>query len=444
MSEAVIDLGELPHGGRPRVRAVAVARPPRPYRTVLAVLAIALVATLAGAAHVGPPAPPRIIAARLGDTTFVAGDRLFVVSAGPGLSGGGIQTKIISTYALPAGNLLSLTTVAVTGAIFDVGAVGGIVLISYQVDSVGAESTVALFAGTDHAIWRRPARMIGVSPSDGLVLLRENSPQFGPLRWYGIDLASGDIRWSLEQPVRGYITEAGDAGGFPRDLVAVDLDGTLTVRDAATGAVTAKTTIPVPSDWARLGIALWPDDNLVLVGDHAGATAYALSDLTERWRTAVDLYSSYVGPGCGDALCLFSPRGGGIAVLDRATGRTRWSSARWSYGDRVGPYLFAGSGAGNVRDEHLDVVDIATGRLAGDFGPWRTTGAVLPGGAVVGLRGQPVDDIVWYGTLDPATLAVRILGVADDVSGDCEVTADALVCRRTDASVGIWRLTARV
>jgi hypothetical protein len=445
VSEALIDLGELPNAGRPKVRAVVVTRPPRPYRTVLALLAIALVATLTGAAHTSPPAPPRIIAARLGDATFITGDRLFVVGSGPAQAAGGIQNKIISTYALPAGNLLSLTTVTVTGTIFDVAAAGRLVLVSYQVDAVGAESTVALLAGTDRAIWRRPARMLGLSRADGLVLLRENSPQFGPLHWYGIDLASGNLRWSLEQPARGYLTEADDDGsGFPRDLVAVAPDGTLTVRNAVTGAVTATTTIPVPADWAQRGIALWPDDNLVLVGDHTGATAYALSDLTERWRSPIDLYSSYVGPGCGDAMCLFSPRGGGITVLDRATGHARWSSNRWSYGDRIGPYLLAGSGDGTARNEHLDVVDIATGHLNGDFGPWQTTGAVLPGGSVVGLRGEPVDDLVWYGTLDPATLGVRILGAADKVSGDCQVTADVLVCRRTDASVGIWRLTGRI
>jgi hypothetical protein len=444
VSEVLIDLGELPHGGRPRVRAIAVTRPPRPYRTALALLAIALVATLTGAAHVSPPAPPQIIAARLGDTTFITGDRLFVVGSGPAQAAGGIQNKIISTYALPGGNLLSLTTVTVTGAIFDVAAAGRIVLVSYQVDAVGAESTVALVAGTDRAIWRRPARMLGLSQPDGLVLLRENSPQFGPLHWYGIDLSSGDVRWSLEQPARGYLTEAGDADGFPRDLVAVGLDGTMTVRDTVTGAVTATTTIQVPDDWAQRGIALWPDDNLILVGDHTGATAYALADLTKRWRSPIDLYSSYIGPGCGDAMCLFSPRGGGIAVLDRATGQTRWSSNRWSYGDRIGPYLLAGSGDGTVRNEHLDVVDIATGHLDGDFGPWQTTGSVLPGGSVVGLRGEPANDLVWYGTLNPVTRSVRILGAADKVSGDCQVTVDVLVCRRTDASVGIWHLTGRV
>src|SRR5690349_12165221 len=136
---ALIDLGELPrNGGRPRLRAAAAARPPLPYRTVLAVLAIVLLGTLAGAARRDPPDAPVTIPARPGDATFVAGDRLFVVSAGPAPAGGAAPNKIISTYALPAGTLLSDTPVAVTGAIFDVAAAGRTLLVSYQVDSVGA------------------------------------------------------------------------------------------------------------------------------------------------------------------------------------------------------------------------------------------------------------------------------------------------------------------
>jgi hypothetical protein len=193
----VIDLGELASAGRPQVRAAAAARPPDLYRRVLFAITIVLAALLSGAAHIGPPAPPLIIPARLGDTTFVVGDRLFVVTGGPESPGGSMQKKIISTYALPAGALLSQTTVAVTGAIYDVAAAADTVLVSYQVSSFGAETTVAVAAGTDRAIWRRPARLLGVSPPDGLVVLRENSPGFGPLHWYGVDLAA---QWVPPRP----------------------------------------------------------------------------------------------------------------------------------------------------------------------------------------------------------------------------------------------------
>jgi hypothetical protein len=59
---------------------------------------------------------------------------------------------------------------------------------------------------------------------------------------------------------------------------------------------------------------------------------------------------------------------------------------------------------------------------------------------VIGVRQRPGEDVVWFASLDPATLAVRVLGAAERVSGDCQTTAEVLVCRRLDASVGIWQL----
>jgi hypothetical protein len=205
--------------------------------------------------------------------------------------------------------------------------------------------------------------------------------------------------------------------------------------------VTARTTIPVPADWARRGIALWPDGDLVLVGDHTGATAYALPGLTPRWRAPVDLYSSFVGSGCGTAVCLFSPRGRQIVVLDRATGRRLWSADRWAYGERIGPYLLAFGGEGSAQEQRLDVVDLATGRVLGGFGPWQIAGEPLPDGTVLGMREEPAADTYWIARLDPRTRATLIIGTARQVSGDCGTTAGVLVCRRLDASVGIWRLT---
>jgi hypothetical protein len=285
--------------------------------------------------------------------------------------------------------------------------------------------------------------MLGVSGRDGIVVLRENSAQAGALNWYGIALSTGDERWHLQQPDGGYLTDADWADGFPRRLVSVDPYGHLIVRNTADGSIEAAATIPVPGDWAKQGIALWPDRDLVLVGDHATTSAYALPDLTLRWQTAVDLYSAYIGPSCGDAVCFFSPRGGGMLVVDRNTGRGRWSSGRWSYADQVGPYLLAGTDERSDGSHTLDVVDTLSGHVRGDFAGWQDIGVPRADGTVVGLREHETEDAVWYAALDPAKLSTRILGVADHVSGDCQTTPDVLICRRTDSSVGIWRLTGQ-
>jgi hypothetical protein len=122
-----------------------------------------------------------------------------------------------------------------------------------------------------------------------------------------------------------------------------------------------------------------------------------------------------------------------------------WSADRWSYADLAGPYLLAaeidGDGDGADADPKLSVLDPATGGVRGDFGAWRTVGVPRPDGTVIGLRAETTLDVVWYARLDPADHGARMLGSAEQVSGDCQTTPAVLVCRRVDASVGIWRLT---
>ena len=434
VSSALIDLGEVPRAAPDGTLPAAVTQlPPRRHRTVLAVIAGLLAAMLSGAAHVAPPAAPRIVPARLGDATFVSADRLFVVSAGPAQ----VRNKVVRTYSLPAGALLSVTTVPATGQVRAVTAVAGQVLLSYQVDPFGAVATVAVADGTDRQVWYRRARVLGVSR--GLVLLREDNFDVGSLYWYGLDLASGTVRWRLAQPIDGYTAATDVVDGFPRRLVSVDAAGRLVVRDSTTGSVVTATRIPAPAAWARDGAALWADGDLILVGDHSTASAYSLSRLTERWRAPVDLYTSYVRTGCGDAICLFSQGAGGMVVLDRATGRVRWTTDRWSSAEQFGPYLLVGDGDRVGPDPAPDVVDRNTGRLRATLGPWQRVGATVPGGVLV-LRSEPAAAAVRYGLVNPVTLRVRVLGAAEPVYDDCQTTPDVLVCRRIDASVGIWRL----
>jgi hypothetical protein len=431
----LIDLGEVPSGDRPvEVPAPTFRRPVR--RIVPAVLAAVLIAMLTGAARVAPWPEPQIVPSRLGDAAFVRRDRLFVVT--PRLDQ--TETKIVRSYSLPAGKLLSVSTVpAVTGPIQDVTAVAGTIFMSYQLDAFGTLATVAVAAGTDRELWRRNAEVVGVSLADRLVLLRENHFDAGSLHWYGVDLGSGAPRWTLTQPVDGYIAQTDDdSAGFPRRLVSLDVSGRLVVRDSKTSAIVAATRIPVPADWARNGVALWPDRDLILVGDHTTAIAYTLSGLTERWRAPVDLYTSYVGTDCGTVLCLSSPGGTGIHVLDRATGRIRWASTRWSYAEQLGPYLVVHRDG--IAAAPLEVVDSTTGQVRGDLRRWDTLGPVRPDGGLVALRVDPLTGVAWYGVLNRAGPSVRLLGRAEHVLGDCQTSPDVLVCRLQDGSLALWRL----
>jgi hypothetical protein len=437
LSDVLIDLGELPAAQRDAPAAAAPAgRPPRSYRTALAGVTVLLTLLVAGGVHRPPPPPPVVLAAPQGDMTFVADGRLFLVGDRP------TGEKIIRAYALPSVRPLSTTAVAVRGTVFDVRAAGHVVLVSYQTNAAGGEATVAVAAGTGRVLWRHRARLLAVSAAAGLALLRENSPNVGDLHWYAIDLATGGTRWSLQQPPRGVTTEAGNVGGFPARLVSATDTGRLEVRDAVTGAVTARADVAPPAEWRFGAAGVWPVGDLVLIGGRAGTVAYALADLTERWRSTADLSQRFVLPDCADAICLFGRFGGGVQVLDPATGRRRWDTDRWAYAEQAGPYLLATGNADGDADPPLAVLDPATGRVRGTFGAWQAAGEIHPDGTFVGVR-QPAGapDDLWYALLDPATLGVRVLGSATGVSGGCAAVDAALVCRRVDASVGIWQLT---
>jgi hypothetical protein len=432
MSDVLIDLGEQ--------RDLPVAGRPAPHRRgLLGAVAVVLLLLIGGGAYQVPPAGPKVIGAELADGMFAHGDRLFVVSAGETPFGGAIENKIISEYALPAGALLDRTTVAVTGVVLDVRAAGATILVSYQVDAAGAEVTVALIAGTGTARWRHPARLYAVSETAGVVLLHDNDPQFGNQHWYGVDLATGQNRWTLGQPQFGYTTGAQASDGFPARLVTAGLDGHVEVRDAVSGRLTARADVQPPPDWRSQGISMWIADDLVLLGGRGGTTAYELGDLAKRWSDTVDLAERYVLPHCDDALCVVGTFSG-VEVLDPATGRPLWTSSDFSALQEVGRYLLADGPVGGQANEPQAVVDLRTGRRLGDFGDWRAEGDPRPDGTVVGLRQGAGQDVLWYAVLDPATRTARVLGSADRISGRCLVTAQVLVCRRSDASIGLWTL----
>lgn len=409
---------------------------PQRFRATLAALCAVLLVSLGGAAVTRAPVEPLIVPARLGDNMFVEPDRLYVVSNGREASITAVQTKIVSLYALPSGALLSRTTVAVTGAIFQVTSVGDTVLVSYQVDTIGAEATVALTAGTDRALWRAPSRLLHVSAADDLVLLRENSPRFGDWHWYGVELSTGRTRWTFEQPIQGYTTAAGYVDDFPRRIITVTTAGHLEVRDTVTGLLVSEADLAARPGRSRRGVTVWPAGDLVLIGGLGGITAYTLAGLSPRWHSTVELSGRWV-QNCADAICVFGYRGG-VQSLDPATGRLRWSTDRWTAAEEAGSYLLVSGNQGLEGRYPLAVVEPETGEVRGDFGAWRAAGPARPDGTVVGLRQRIGDDVVFYALLDPARLTVRVLGTATAVSGDCQATPEVLVCRRIDATVAIW------
>jgi hypothetical protein len=224
-----------------------------------------------------------------------------------------------------------------------------------------------------------------------------------------------------------------------RHVFAVSPTGRFELRDPETGAVTAAAELPAPPQWRTEGIGLGITGDLVLLGSSAGFTAYDLPTLTPRWRSAVDLTDVFTTPVCGDVICLFG-RFGGIRVLNPVTGAERWRAAGWGTAQRVDGYLLTSRDRGPDRNRTITVLDVATGRPHTGFAGWRALGGARPDGRIVGVREATPEHRVWYGVLDPAAGSVRVLGAAEPVSDDCQLSGSRLVCRRLDATVGVWQL----
>jgi len=222
-------------------------------------------------------------------------------------------------------------------------------------------------------------------------------------------------------------------------LITATEAGQVEVRDTVTGTVTATARVPIEPTRAGADVPILIAGDLLMVGAPTGTTAYALPGLAERWHSDVDLTGRWLQQSCGGAICSLSWEGG-LWVLNPGTGTMRWSDDRWNYADQAGAYLLAADDTAGGRTQRISILEPANGRVLGDFGEWHSIGDAAADGTVIGLRELMTDNVVWYARLDSATQGVRLLGKAESVAGDCQTTPDVLVCRRIDASVGIWSL----
>jgi hypothetical protein len=421
VANTMIDLGEA------SVEPVAEAGPPVPWRTLLAVLSVVLLALAGGSAAIVPFPAATVIPARLSDSMFIDGDRLFLVGRGA-----------VAAYSLPGGHLVSRTTVLVSGPVSNVVEAGDTLLVSYQVDEDGSQGTLAVTAGTDRVLWRRPVGLVGASATGGTALLSTGYGARNEAGWQAVDLHTGAVRWAITQPADGYTMVTGPIDEYPQWFVTVHADGRVETRDALTGRITATRDGP-PID-PHADSIVWSAGDLVIVGGSAGGvTAYRLPGLTPIWNTRLDLGQTWMQTDCGPVLCAFRPQQG-IIVLDPADGHLLWQSGRWAYAEPAGPYLVAAMLNRTADAPAYWVLEPRTGRVLGTFGNWNVVVSDTVPRTLYGIHLVPGQSTIFYGRLDPVRRTATILGRGEAVNGNCQTSADALVCRLVDASVGIWQL----
>jgi hypothetical protein len=226
--------------------------------------------------------------------------------------------------------------------------------------------------------------------------------------------------------------------------VVVESTGHVVVRDLETGRVT------VTGQLAESASPTWTPvfqvaGGLLLADGSSGGrrmvSAYGLDALDLRWRAELNVSTEFISADCGGALCVFA-RSGGLRVIDPDTGQTRWADPRWVIAETISGRLLAHAWQLPGPDSWSAVIDPQTGSALLDLGLWTTLHTVRPGRDLTAVRVDSRSGRAWFGVVDLTDLTVRVLGSALDVSGDCRAGSGWFVCRRLNASIGVWTYRA--
>ncbi|MFK3980449.1 PQQ-binding-like beta-propeller repeat protein [Micromonospora sp. NPDC050397] len=479
-----IELGERltepPVRDRPLARSWLAARSVR----LGAVLAL-LLGTLGAAGRGFAPIPEATIPARLGVSVLTGADQLFVIDP---VDPTGEPRQQVGAYRLPDAAPLWRVRMPVPGPFGGYALVGDTLVLASDWGSTAPRRTVGVDARTGVVSWLRPGQFETVTASGDVLLWVSDAdadvegsggPDPGDLpdgwgsRAPGTLRAvvpdSGEVRWSVALPAgtaHGYAGAPADptavwfAAPGP-DVVLVRLpDGRLELRDLADGRVRRSVELPrSPTGDGWQGPPAAVGDFMLVPEGPSHLTAYGLERFERRWTIDWEVDRQPWPQACGALLCAFRPEGG-VRVLDRRTGASRWADERWSYLTPIGSYLIASHEARPSLAAGLAVVDPPTGRVLGELGAWQLLGAVTgdaaPAGGgpadrvrLLGIRSS-LDGRTWVAELDPATATARPLVALPGISGDCQYgtrssrsgSHGVLVCRRLNGDIGIWRLPA--
>ncbi|MFI6759659.1 PQQ-binding-like beta-propeller repeat protein [Micromonospora sp. NPDC050417] len=451
---------------RPLARSWLAARSVR-----LGVLLALLLATM-GAAGTGPARISEVtIPARLGTSVVTGVDRLFLIDP---VDPAAESRQQVSAYRLPGGEPLWRVRMPVPGPLGGYTLIGDTLVLTSDWGSVAPRRTVGVDTATGAISWLRTASFDAVSAHGDVLLWTPDADTTGagvpdgeeipdgfgmwtPGTLEAIAPDSGAVRWSVELPagaVHDYTATTDEAAGWfdgplpDRAMIGLP-GGRIEVRDLDSGQVVRSAELPAPGAG---GVGSWPPgavgDLLLRPEGARSLTAYGLERFERRWTIDWDTDRDPWPQPCGAVLCAFRPNGG-VRVLDPDTGAVRWSDDRWSVLHSVGPYLIGSDEARQQPAPGLSVLDPGTGRVLGDLGAWQVLGSLTDGAApadgwtggprLIGFRtGQ--DGRALVAAVDLATVSTRPLAVLSGISGDCRYAHAVLICRRLDATIGVWRL----
>ncbi|MFI5907429.1 PQQ-binding-like beta-propeller repeat protein [Dactylosporangium sp. NPDC051541] len=260
-------------------------------------------------------------------------------------------------------------------------------------------------------------------------------------RYLGLDESTGAPKWSIDLPP-GTLPRF-DYRDYPRISGFAELapDGSLRVRDLATGAVTEEHRLALGGVVAQHYAGL-PGQEVVLAAGRDGASVYdwATGRRLWRWTGALPAYNGPV-PCLRERYCVFGDDD--TAVLDGASGSVLWRVRGYTallrdLGDRL---LMFRQVANEFHPDDVAAFDGATGDVLWHRQGWfLASGYFFPRalGSYVWKPTSNTDAVV--GELDVADGSIRVIGRAPDFYGtpQCTATATRVACLAVGV-LYVWR-----
>jgi len=430
----VIELGPVGAGD-----ALVSPRGPTLPRRVWRALAAAATAALVLAttlASGGPPlAPPRLgvplWTANVGPDYWIADDGVYVRTlAGIVAYDGATGAR---RWALTGDNLYFIREDQ-----------GLAILIDGQDEAV---HTIVVDAKTGAERLRYEAFPIGVSADRQVALLNRPSHACTGSEactvLLGVDLGTGALAWQREiSTFARWSADTAPGSGLIRRLLIDDRLGLAQLWDAGTGAVTASTSTPPPTDDRAVNVAALDDGFVVATGtaSQVVVTRYAAGVANPVWTVPLgpnaDMRQAFYVWTVSDMVVVI--RGSLLTVLDVRTGFRRLDVAANGLLELGGGRYLAEQ---NIGERFLvaTIVDAPTG----------DTHFTFTGSAVFAVGGHP--DRVLLIREDEATAFIRLIDrtgrtwLQDVVTGpdiNCRAGTRLLACADASKLMRVWSLPA--
>lgn len=416
-------------------------------RWVAAVAAVVvLLAVLAGAEPVVRPAPPVLLPGDGVNDLRVDGDTLYMLRRlDP-------ARTLAESYRISDGRLLWSRFVEAHPQFVAVGS-GRVVLTGLRPGEATTHTLTALDSASGSPVWSRPDHAPSFYGSAGDVVVAEpyrEGAEPGRLRGQliGLDMVTGDIRWSLPRPegvVRSFVSDISGTRPGPVLLAEVGPDA-LRLRSTETGAVVKTVALDRPDTV----------DGFDVAGNRLLAYRFGDRDVGQRGMRNVSVFDLGTGarvwersvdPGddprwfwwCGRILCAGAETA--TTALDPGTGRELWHLDGWTNLLRLGDDRILATRSAPTGEPRpgVIVIDAATGAVVRRVDTWELV--TLEAFPAVLVSGRTPTGTVRLARFNVDTGGLTVFGRSDRwaVPPHCVTTAVVLACAHGPA-VSVWRI----